>query len=792
MSIFARLYIILQAKARPAIAGALLLVLLCGLYATTIIVREDITTLMPQKPEGLASQFSLLLDAPLLQGLTIAVGGSDPASSARLLAEKLRGPEIPYIIAGAENSVSPSFLTDLCMAVPGLMDAEALAKLPGFIDGEAIDNAMQRIVRLMRSAEGIALRDLAALDPFGICMETIKTLRPRNLENGFYFEQGALLSRDGRYALVLAEPAASMTDSEAARTVMAKVREAIRALPEGTETLVIGGHRHTEENADIIMADVRRILPFSLALLVLAYLIFVRTWRGFGILLLPGASLAVGAACVGLVYGSLSSIVLGFGSVVLGIASDYAIHVYYAMGSGKDAEDALRRISTPMLFGAATTFAAFLAFFSSSIPSIIQMATFATAAIVTAVLFSLVILPHIFTSGKSSSEEAENPPALNVPVRPLPLLCLWGVMGAAIFLLIWNVPVDGDIRKLSYASSGIRQDEARLRKIFGDLREQGLFAVSGITLEEALARNDSVWEALREDASQSGWDFSLLTSLAPIMPSEATQRLRHDEWERFWAAQADAAIEGLAAASAVFGFASGTFSPFREWIAAPPPLVTAELLGRGGLDLAAMLTREDQTSARVYSLVQGDTFPMSGQDILRRHGAQFVSGATFREAMDFATHSDILRFGGISLLAVLVLSAVLLRSPVRVGMALLPVGAALGAVLAVFRLLGMSLNIFHAMALPLVICLSVDYGIFILANLEGRLHRESRRGVLLSGITTLSGFGVLLLARHPALYSLGLSVCVGLFAALLTALVALPRLARPAFPHPCAGNGWAP
>ncbi|MCL2122479.1 MAG: MMPL family transporter [Desulfovibrionaceae bacterium] len=786
MSIFARLYILLHAQARLVIAGAVLLVLGCSFFAAMLLVREDITTLIPQKPEGLAAQFALLRGAPLLQGLTIAVGGPDPASSAKLLAEKLRSPEI-RIVAGVENSASPSFLTEFCAAVPGLMDREAVAKLPDFIGEAAVRDALQRNIRLMRSAQGIALRDLVTMDPLGICAETMKVLMPKNQGNGLRFDKGILLSADGRYALVLAEPAASMADSEAARAVMAKVREAIRALPENTEILVTGGHRHTEENADVIQADMQRVLPLSLTLLILTYLVFVRTWKGLSIVLLPSASLAVAATCTAFVYGGLSGIVLGFGSVVLGIAADYAIHVYYAMRSGEDAPDALTRLTTPMLFGTATTLAGFLAFFSSSIPCIVQMAIFASVGVVTAVLLSLVVLPHIVVFEKPSPpREALRP--TDMRVRHLPLLCLWGVIGSAIFFLLWNVPVNGDIRTLSYASDSIKQVETQLRESFGTFRDRGMFAVNGATIQEALARNDAVWEALRENASQSGWDISLLTSLAPVMPSEETQHSRHRVWEHFWTAHADATMQRLEAASAAVGFKPEAFSPFREWITAPLPLVTPELLRQGGLDLMAMLAHENQTSALVYSLVQGNTLPAPAQDILQRHGAWFVSGVTFREAMDAATRSELLRFGSISLLAILVFSSVLFRSPVRMGMTLLPAGAAMCAVLTVFKLADMSLNIFHAIALPLVICLSVDYGIFILANLEGRLHRESRMGVFLSGLTTLFGFSVLLLAKHPALHSFGLSVSVGLIAAMLTALVALPHLTRPDLARPFAGN----
>jgi predicted RND superfamily exporter protein len=77
-----------------------------------------------------------------------------------------------------------------------------------------------------------------------------------------------------------------------------------------------------------------------------------------------------------------------------------------------------------------------------------------------------------------------------------------------------------------------------------------------------------------------------------------------------------------------------------------------------------------------------------------------------------------------------------------------------------------------------VLALSVDYGVFMTARLGGAVSAETERAVLLSGLTSLSGFGALLLARHPALFSLGLTVSLGLFAALISALVLLPCLTR--------------
>jgi predicted exporter len=102
--------------------------------------------------------------------------------------------------------------------------------------------------------------------------------------------------------------------------------------------------------------------------------------------------------------------------------------------------------------------------------------------------------------------------------------------------------------------------------------------------------------------------------------------------------------------------------------------------------------------------------------------------------------------------------------------------AGLASTLALFRLTGTAVNMFHTIALPLVIALSIDYGIFMQAVLEGRMDRQGRNGVLLSALTTLAGFGSLLLARHPALFSLGMAVSSGIASALASALWLQPLL----------------
>ena len=92
--------------------------------------------------------------------------------------------------------------------------------------------------------------------------------------------------------------------------------------------------------------------------------------------------------------------------------------------------------------------------------------------------------------------------------------------------------------------------------------------------------------------------------------------------------------------------------------------------------------------------------------------------------------------------------------------------------------LGIAFNLFNVVAAILIIGLGVDYGIFMVTKLTQSLDDATERAVFVSGLTTIAGFGALILARHPALHSIGLSVLIGIGAAIPAALVVIPAMFR--------------
>jgi uncharacterized protein len=99
---------------------------------------------------------------------------------------------------------------------------------------------------------------------------------------------------------------------------------------------------------------------------------------------------------------------------------------------------------------------------------------------------------------------------------------------------------------------------------------------------------------------------------------------------------------------------------------------------------------------------------------------------------------------------------------------------------------GLTFNLVNVWALPLIIGSAAEYGVnIVLRSLEAsangggpRLARSTVLGVVFNGLTTLAGFGSLLVAHHRGVWSLGLLLVIGSAMTLTASLVVLPTLVR--------------
>lgn len=137
-----------------------------------------------------------------------------------------------------------------------------------------------------------------------------------------------------------------------------------------------------------------------------------------------------------------------------------------------------------------------------------------------------------------------------------------------------------------------------------------------------------------------------------------------------------------------------------------------------------------------------------------------------------------------ALYAMIVIAVVLLldfRSLRHAAIAALPLGVGMLILFGVMGHLNMPLNPANMIVLPLMLGIGVDYGVHMVHDYRERRGRyrpspATAVAVLVDGLTTLVGFGALMIASHQGLQSLGRVLTIGVAACMFTSLIMLPLL----------------
>ena len=116
-------------------------------------------------------------------------------------------------------------------------------------------------------------------------------------------------------------------------------------------------------------------------------------------------------------------------------------------------------------------------------------------------------------------------------------------------------------------------------------------------------------------------------------------------------------------------------------------------------------------------------------------------------------------------------------------LAVLPLVAGMLQTLGIMGLVGIPLNPANLIGIPLVFGIAVDYGVHIVHDyLERpgryRISPSTANSVLVDALTTILGFGALMVASHRGLESLGRVLTLGVASCTVTSLVFLPAVLR--------------
>ena len=344
---------------------------------------------------------------------------------------------------------------------------------------------------------------------------------------------------------------------------------------------------------------------------------------------------------------------------------------------------------------------------------------------------------------------------------------------------------DGDFARLNGVSPEARRDEEIVRQVWGEALSLTTVVVTGANREDALQQNERVCAVLRTLQDRGGVES--FASIAPLFPSEQTRRANLRQWTAFWSeARRQNLGNSLAATAEKLGYRAGAFEPFLERLATTESITASGAAATPALNrLLGDFWNEKDGRVSVCTLVKAGNqtgFPALRQAIQKEApGALLLNKTALSEEIIHIARRALPVFAALVVALNAVLLFVLLGRVELVLITLLPMAAGMFWTLGTMGLIGQPIDMANFIFAIFVIGVGGDYSLFmVMAELEpwrGRADRTASTGgaVTICAGAALSGVGVLVLARHPAMFSIGLSAWLGIGLTLLATLFLVPR-----------------
>ena len=792
-----------------------------AILATSLQLDSEIFNVLPARFSSVQGLKIYDHDFEQTRELTFALV-SDPQDVDKLeefasvFAERLhQQPWCARVLAGSPMA-TPEGIRDLqSIAVPLLLNLEPNA----FDEAMSIlqpDKIRERLHLLRQQIEAGSPRPQFELsfDPLGLIAPALKPFA----QSTAIEQEQPLTSPDRTMRIFLVVTNQTSISAFECQHLMRRVNEFRKTAGEGwdghrpLQVLVTGRSAFVSEISLSMRYDVVATLLGSVVLVGTIFFVGFRRWlplMGMALCLLLSCLVALTAGQ--LLFGRLSMISVGFCAILVGLGVDFAIltigRYYQARADGEPHQQAIAtsvaKLGRAVFFGALTTAVGFLALVLSGAMSFSQLGVLIAIGIFVASLFMCSILflfvrERSATAGRDWLFELVRKYVRSTVRKPAPVL----IVSGAVLLLLTAIgfspvpPLQFEASTRSLQPKNIRASQA-LDTIMNKMpvRWEPVLAIVRATnsqeLHEYWQKLSAHWRKLQEAGKIKGFSTPAALCPSPIWMERNRDRLR--------AVNFQAARDALSQTLEGEGFSVDAFAPAfallddLQRVAAPnAPLpnwrtqlpessswwfLIDRYFGRNPLLTTGFVTTNQRLATYEQSQELERDLPVANVPII-------LTGWTYVLAdLQPWSHHQLLLISALMALFDLSLLAILYRDLRLWLIQVITLAFGIGAMIASMKLLHIHLNLLNVLSFRLVLAIGVDYGIYVVLVWQKTRDIEHDlagvvKPVLLAGLTAISGFGSLALARNPALTGLGIACAIGIFWSLVaTIFFTLPAMA---------------
>ena len=695
-----------------------------------------------------------------------------------------------------------------------------------------VATSMANIKRTLSMPTAGFVVDGIKADPLNLYSPSLQRLNALNPTQNYRMEDEYLFNESGDKGFAFFSSPFSGSDTQGNAKIVDlidKVKELtenehpeVRISAVGAPTIAVTNARQIKHDSYLSIA-LALVLIFGILMFTMAR---KRNLLWLGIAILFGWIFAL--AVIALFKSSISIIVVGIGSVIVGIAVNYPLHYLDHIKQEPNKREALKDVILPLVIGNITTVAAFACLVFVKAEAMRDLGLFGALTLVGTILFVMVFLPLFAVVPKKTKKLfVDDGKAPSETWRKIKLYAFWPLVIITLILGYFGkeAAFDADLHNINYMTRQEQEDLALLSK---SLQKEGetdlIYVVSEASdFQEAIKQNENIIANLIQLIPDS-LDYSI-SGMDGLLPSMERQEKSLELWKEFWQRHSGLA-EQVKTEAVKAGFTENAFSTFTDGISNTyEPLAESEM--EPLLALCGSYMLQHDSVVRIVNFVR---VPMKDSEVLKeqirqmvalRHceersnldksalqqaqGPQQVGPSTLQAGpstgsgtlaptgfafsisdvgnnLVSALSSD---FDYILYVCSIVVFFFLCLSFGRLELALLaflPLTVGWAWILGIMNLVDIKFNIINIILATFIFGQGDDYTIFITEGLlyeyayGKRMLKNYRNSVILSGILMFIGIGTLIFAKHPAMRSLAEVAIIGMATVVLMACYLPPMV----------------
>jgi predicted RND superfamily exporter protein len=738
---------------------------------------------------------------------------------APVFAERLRQqPWCARVLAGSPMA-TPEGIRDLqAIAVPLLLNLEphVFDETMSILQPEKIRDRLHRLRQQIEAGSPRPEFELS-FDPLGLITPALKPFA----ENTIIEQEQPLTSPDRTMRIFLVVTNQTSVSAFECQRLMHRVNEFRQTAGEGWNPESHSGLQILITGRPAFVSEISLSMRYDVVATLLGSVVLVGAifFAGFPRMLsaLVGMAFCLLLSCLialtagQLLFGRLSMVSVGFCAILVGLGVDFAIltigRYHQARADGEAHQQAIAtsvaKLGRAVFFGALTTAVGFLALVLSGAMSFSQLGVLIAIGIFVAGLFMCSIL-FLFVRERQAAvrndwlfDIVRNYVRWTVR-KPAPML----IFSGAVLLLLTVIgfspipPLHFQASTRSLQPKNIRANRA-LEEIMHKMpvRWEPVLAIVRATnpqeLNDYWQKISTHWRELQAAGKIKNFSTPAALCISPNWMQANRRKLITINFQ--------AARETLEQTLDTEGFSRDSFAPafallddlqhftdpnvpLPDWRTQLPQssswwFLVDRYFGRDRLLTTGFVMTNQPVATHAQSEALGRDVSVAGVPMI-------ISGWSYALAdLQPWSHHQLLIISALMAIFDVSLLALLYRDLRLWLIQVITLAFGIGAMLVSMKLLHIDLNLLNVLSFRLVLAIGVDYGIYVVLVWQKTREIEHDvagvvKPVLLAGLTAVSGFASLALARNPALTSLGIACAIGIFWSLIaTIFFTLPAMA---------------